>query len=168
MPTTLLVDSTIPMVVVAEWARTTVLGAVAMESSKAMVALDCIRLSTWGRGKHRSAADASKVFVGGRQIILGVGARYDIVIDRLAMGLFVFVAVPRQVLEPLLVEFDLGVQLVEYRKDEHPEMFLRIGLPLTDRLEDVFLFTMVSVPEDVIASGFKVHGNLSSPLKILD
>jgi TRAP-type mannitol/chloroaromatic compound transport system permease large subunit len=94
MPGALLVNGTIPVIVITEWARPTTLGALSMESRKAMVTLYSIRKDAWRRRSYCNCAYACVILVVGRIVLFRTGRFEHIIDELLSFRLFVLGTVP--------------------------------------------------------------------------
>src|ERR1700761_1550840 len=90
VPAPFFMNRAIPMMMVAEWARTSVISTLTMEAREAVIALDCVGLHTRRRGTDSLVADAGKVLIVRCHIILKASAINDVVHNRFAFSLFVF------------------------------------------------------------------------------
>ncbi|RDB20099.1 hypothetical protein Hypma_012858 [Hypsizygus marmoreus] len=109
MPTAFLVDGSVPMMMIAERARTAIFGTFAMKSRIAMVTLDSIRNSTRRRRSYGSVANTGEIFVSWRKVVFRIGTIDDIIVDGLPVRLAVFMTIPWKVLDPLLTQLHLSV-----------------------------------------------------------
>lgn len=71
VPVSLLVDTSIPVLMVAEGTRAAVRRADTMESRVTMIALYCVRDGSRCWGTNGSSTDTGEVFIIGREIIFG-------------------------------------------------------------------------------------------------
>ncbi len=146
------VDRAIPMVVVAEWARTVILCTFAVEPCKAVVTLDCIRLYPVGRRPDRRVANTCEKFVGRRQIIFRAGVHWYVFEHGLTVRFGVVFAVPRDVLNPGLMHPQLYIKFLDCRQHEYAKMVLRISLPLSNGPENILVLAWITITQNVFAS----------------
>jgi hypothetical protein len=95
MPTPVLVDGTIPVMVIAKRTGSTIGGTNSVEAGEAMIALNSVRYrASWWR-PYCDGADAGEIFIGRREIVIRSGGVDDILEYLLTMGPLVVSAVPR-------------------------------------------------------------------------
>ena len=95
MPVSILVDGSIPMVVVAEWAGAATAGTRSMEPRKAVIALDRVRYgSRRGRSDGRGA-DTAEVFIRGRSVVIDLRPLHDIIVKLGSLSWSLSAVVPR-------------------------------------------------------------------------
>ena len=95
MPISVLVDRSVPVVMVAKWAGTAAASAGSMESGEAMVALDRIRYSSRRRRSDGCDTNTAEVFVRRRGVVIDLRCLHDVLVKPGRLGWTLSTVVPR-------------------------------------------------------------------------
>lgn len=164
----LLVDRAVPVMMVTERARPSVLSTIAVEAREAVVALNRIGGNTRRRRSGGLVADACHVFVGGRRVVAWSTVIQNVAKRVATVDFAMLFAVPGKLPHPLAVKVDLLADLVESGEDEHVQVLLDIIPPPVNHLEELSNPYDEMATEDLLPAILQVNGDLRGLLEFDD